>query len=138
MNLGAVRVENDRVKTARKLLAAIEAGDGEALLNCYAHNAVQIEHPNRLKPNGDRRSPDAMVKDLARGKHMLREEHYEVLEAIGEADRVALRVKWTGILGVPVGGLKAGDTMICRSAVFLLFQGDKIAEQHNYDCFEPF
>ena len=79
-----------------------------------------------------------MVKDLARGTQMLREEHYEVLEAIGEEDRVALRVEWTGILGVPVGSLRAGDTMICRSAVFLLFQGDKIAEQQSYDCFEPF
>jgi ketosteroid isomerase-like protein len=95
--------EDDRVKAARSLLAAIESGDGAALLAIYADNAVQIEHPNRLKPNGDRREPAAMVRDLAKGKQLLREEHYEVLDATAAGDSVALRVKWTGMLAVPVG-----------------------------------
>ena len=49
-----------------------------------------------------------------------------------------MQVKWTGVLAVEIGALKPGDSMICESAIFLRFEGDKIIEQHNYDCFEDF
>jgi ketosteroid isomerase-like protein len=130
--------EDDGVKAARALFAAIEAGNTIALLELYAENAVQVEHPNRLKSKGDRRSPAEMAAALAKGKQILREEHYELLEATASGDRVALQVKWTGVLAVPVGALNPGDTMVCESGIFLRFQGDKIVEQHNYDCFEDF
>lgn len=130
--------EDDRVKAARALFAAIERGDRAALLGLYAENAVQVEHPNRLKPNGDRRAPAKMAEDLARGKQMLRAEHYELVEATAAGDRVALQVRWTGVLAVPVGVLLPGDEMVCESGIFLRFEGDRIAEQHNYDCFEDF
>ena len=133
-----MRNEDDRLKAARALLNAIEQGDRSALVGAYAENAVQIEHPNRLKPKGDRRAPARMVEDLARGKKMLRSERYDVLEATVMGDQVALQVKWTGVVDVPVGALQPGDSMICESAIFLKFQGDKIVEQHNYDCFEDF
>jgi ketosteroid isomerase-like protein len=130
--------EDDRVRAARRLLHAIEQGDAPTLLTLYAQDAVQIEHPNRLKPKGDRRAPEAMVRDLARGKQLLREEHYDVIEITASGDRVALRVKWTGVLAVPLGGLQPGDEMVCESGIFLRFEGERIAEQHNYDCFEDF
>lgn len=130
--------EHDRLKAARELFAAIERGDRAGLLSLYAENAVQVEHPNRLKSKGDRRAPAKMADDLARGKQILREEHYEVLEATVADNRVAMQVKWTGILAVPVGRLQPGDSMLCESAIFLRFEGDKIVEQHNYDCFEDF
>ena len=130
--------EDDRLKAARSLLRAIEQGDRAALLGAYAENAVQVEHPNRLKPKGDRRAPAKMAEDLARGKTLLRSEHYDVLEATVAGDLVALQVKWTGVLDVAVGALQPGDSMICESGIFLKFQGDKIIEQHNYDCFEDF
>jgi len=130
--------EDDRLKAARSLLRAIEQGDQAALLAAYAENAVQIEHPNRLKSKGDRRTPTKMAEDLARGKAMLRSERYDVLEATVAGDQVALQVKWTGVVDVAVGALKPGDSMVCESGIFLRFQGDKIVEQHNYDCFEDF
>jgi ketosteroid isomerase-like protein len=130
--------EDDRVKAARALFAAIEAGDRAALLDLYAENAVQVEHPNRLKPKGDRRALPKMVEDLARGKQMLAEEHYELIEATASGDQVALQVRWTGVVAVPVGALQPGDKMVCESGIFLKFAGDRIVEQHNYDCFEDF
>lgn len=133
-----MRKEDDRLKAARALLRAIEQGNRAALLAAYADNAVQVEHPNRLKPKGDRRAPAKMAEDLARGKALLRSEHYDVLDATVSGDRVALQVKWTGVLAVPVGALQPGDSMICESGIFLRFEGDRIAEQHNYDCFEDF
>src|ERR1700755_3320704 len=98
--------EDDRVRAAQALFAAIERGDKAALLGFYAENAVQVEHPNRLKPKGDRRAPAKMAEDLGRGKQILREEHYEVLEATASGDNVALQVKWTGVVAVPVGALQ--------------------------------
>jgi ketosteroid isomerase-like protein len=131
-------VEDDRVMAARRMLAAIETGDEAALRAIYAENAVQIEHPNRLKAKGDRRGIDKMMADLKRGKALLCSEHYEVLEAVSAGDTVALQVKWTGVVSVPVGALQPGDAMICESGIFLRFQGNRVVEQHNYDCFEDF
>ena len=131
-------LEDDRVKAARRLLTAIEIGDEATLRAIYAENVVQVEHSNRLKPKGDRREIDKMMADLKRGKAMLREEHYDVLEAISAGDNVALQVRWTGVVNVAVGALNAGDSMICESGIFLRFQGDRVVEQHNYDCFEDF
>src|SRR5690349_15502954 len=98
--------EDDRVKAARRLLAAIETGDEATLRGIYAENVVQVEHPNRLKPKGDRRALDKMMADLKRGKALLSEEHYEVLEAVSAGGNVALQVKWTGIVNVAVGALQ--------------------------------
>jgi len=53
--------EDDRVKAARRMLAAAEIGNEVALRQIYAENAVQVEHPNRLKPKGDRRGIDKMM-----------------------------------------------------------------------------
>ena len=131
-------VEDDRVKAARRLFAAIETGDEAAICQIYAENAVQVEHPNRLKPKGERREIGKMMADLKRGKAILREERYEVVEAVASGEVVACQVRWTGVLDVPVAALKPGDSMICESGIFLRFAGGRVVEQHNYDCFEDF
>jgi ketosteroid isomerase-like protein len=123
---------------ARALFEAIERGDRNELLALYAENAVQIEHPNRLKPKGDRRAPAKMADDLARGKQMLKSERYDIVSAVVQGDRVALQVEWEGVLAVPIGALKPGASMRTFSGIFLRFEGGRIAEQHNYDCFEDF
>ena len=79
-----------------------------------------------------------MMEDLRRGKAILREERYEVLEAVAAGETVAMQVRWTGVLAVPVAALQPGDSMICESGIFLRFSGGRVVEQHNYDCFEDF
>jgi hypothetical protein len=79
-----------------------------------------------------------MLRDLDRGKQLLREQRYEVISAVSDGDCVALQVLWTGVLAVPVATLGPGDAMRCQSAIFLRFQDDRVVEQSNYDCFEPF
>lgn len=79
-----------------------------------------------------------MLEDLARGKQILRSEHYRIVNVVAAADRVAVQVEWTGVLAVPVGALREGDTMRALSAVFLTFAGGKITEQQNHDCFDDF
>src|SRR5262245_57966517 len=110
-------MEGELLTRARALFGAIERGDREVLLELYAENAVQIEHPNRLKPKGDRRAPAKMAEDLARGKQMLKSERYDVVSAVVQGDRVAMQVAWEGVLAIPIGALKAGDTMRTHSGI---------------------
>jgi ketosteroid isomerase-like protein len=56
---------------------------------------------------------------------------------VEDGDTVALELQWTGTLAIPMGSLPVGGAMRARFAVFLEFRGDKIARQHNYDCFDP-
>jgi hypothetical protein len=51
---------------------------------------------------------------------------------------VAVEVTWTAELKVPLGRLRAGDVMTAHSGMFFRIAGGRIAEQHNFDCFEPF
>ena len=131
-------MENDNVMAARRILAAIEAGDEVALREFYTREAVQVEHPNRLKPQGDRRGVEQMMADLKRGKSMLLSEHYDVESVTAFGDSVALQVVWRGVVNMAIGKLQPGDEMVCESGIFLQFQGGRVTEQHNYDCFAPF
>lgn len=128
----------DLTAVARDYLRSLERGDLEAMLRVYDPGAIQIEHPNRLKPQGDRRDLDRMVADFERGRALLASQRYEVLSASASGETVAMQVLWTGVLAVPLGGLAAGDSMRARCAIFLEFRDGRIVTQQNYDCFEAF
>ncbi len=64
-------------------------------------------------------------------------QRYELLHAVTSGDDVALEVRWTGTLAVPVGGLPTDGEMRARFAVFLEFRDGRIRRQRNYDCFDP-
>ncbi len=124
--------------TARAYLKALEDGRPQDAQQYFAPDIVQIEHPNRLKPDGERRTIGKMAADGQRGLTILRSQTYEIVGAIAEGDRVSLEVIWTGVLAVPLRDLQPGDPMRCFSGIFLDFKDGKIAGQRNYDCFPPF
>jgi hypothetical protein len=119
-------------------LKALEDGRPQHAKQYLWSEIVQVEHPNRLKPNGDRRTAAAMAADGQRGLKVLESQTYEVLNAVAQDDRVALEVLWTGVLAIPLGDLKPGDAMTCWSGIFLDFKDGKIVGQRNHDCFPPF
>lgn len=124
--------------TARAYLKALEEGrpgDAQAL---FDPDIVQVEHPNRLKPDGETRRAAKLASDGQQGLKILERQSYEVLNAVAEGDRVALEVRWTGVLAIPLRDLKPGDTMTCFSGIFLDFRNGKIVGQRNHDCFPPF
>jgi ketosteroid isomerase-like protein len=88
-------------------------------------------------PNGARRDLAALLEGAERGQALLTAQRFEVTNAIAHGDRVALEVRWTGTLAVPVGSFSAGDEMRARFAVFLEYRDGKIIRQGNYDCYEP-
>jgi ketosteroid isomerase-like protein len=132
-------VEEDNLAAARRYLTAVESGTtGDALAAFYAADVVQEELPNRLTPHGARRDLRAILDAANRGAQVMAAQRYETDTAQASGDSVALEVRWTGTLAVPVGSLPAGGEMRARFAVFLEFRNGKIVAQRNYDCFEPF
>jgi ketosteroid isomerase-like protein len=127
----------DNLAVALRYLQTLEGGDPEANLAFFADDVVQEEFPNRLLPNGAVRDLAALREAALRGGEVMAGQRYEVLNAVAEGDRVAVEVRWTGTLAVPVGGIPAGGQMRARFAVFLTFRDGKIVRQHNYDCFDP-
>lgn len=123
----------------RCYLKALEEGaTAEVLTRLFTDDIVQIEHPNRLKPNGDRRDRAMMSRDSERGREILRSQSYAITNALAQDDRVAVEVRWEGVMGVPMGDLQPGDAMVVHSAMFFTFADGKIASQHNFDCVEAF
>ena len=123
---------------ARRYLEAIEQGTtGEALAQFFDPAVVQEEFPNRLTPNGARRSLADMLVGAERGQALLSSQSYEIQNAIETEDRVALEVTWSGTLKVPFQNLSVGAKMRARFAVFLEFRDGRIVAQRNYDCFDP-
>ena len=124
--------------TARAYLKALEDGRPQDAQALFDPEIVQIEHPNLLKPSGERRTAIMMAADGQRGLKILERQTFEVVNAIAEDDRVSLEVLWTGVLAIPLRDLKPGDEMRCFSGIFLDFKDGKIIGQRNYDCFAPF
>jgi ketosteroid isomerase-like protein len=127
------------VDRARSYLRAIEQGvPFRELATFLTADCVQEEFPNRLTQKGARRTLDDIRAAAERGSKAVEGQRYEVLHAVAQGNTVALEVRWSGRLLLPVGSLAPGSTMTARFAMFLDFSGDRIARQRNYDCFDPF
>jgi hypothetical protein len=59
------------------------------------------------------------------------------LTEIANGSKVAIEAIWTGIIAVPVGTLEPGSTIRAHFAIHFEIRDGLIAEQRNYDCFEP-
>lgn len=130
-------MSDSNLQLARRYLAALERGDVQEVLACLDPAIVQEEFPNRLAPHGATRDLAALRAGAEHGRQLLATQRYEIQSAVVDGDRVALEVRWTGRLAVPLAGLAAGDEMRARFAVFLDFAAGLIVRQRNYDCFEP-
>jgi len=142
-NHGCVKLEGNRkdanmsnLERAKAFLRAIEAR--EDITPFLAPDIVQREFPNRLVPNGATRDLSALLDANERGRRVVTSERYEVLGALESGDEVALEVRWTATLGVPLGAVPAGGTLQAHFGVFMSFRDGRIVSQRNYDCFEPF
>lgn len=128
----------DHLAIARRYLAALEEGIvGDALAAFFTPDAIQEEYPNRLVPHGARRDLEMILGSAAKGRGAISNQRFEVLGEQDDGGRVAMEIRWTGVLAVAVGALPVGSTMSARIAVFFDFRDGRIAAQRNYDCFDP-
>ncbi|MCR8722992.1 nuclear transport factor 2 family protein [Frigidibacter sp. ROC022] len=123
---------------ARRLIRAIEVGDVETLRVCYHPDLVQIEWPNRLYPQGQRRGLADIETDFARGSAILRRQSYEITNELDCGDKAMLEIHWTATLNAPLGEKQPGDEIDCRIAAVFDTRDGRIIGQRNYDCYPPF
>jgi ketosteroid isomerase-like protein len=128
---------HDLLRLAREYLDSVGRADALGGLRFFADDAVQVEFPNRLVPNGATRDLAGLRDAAERGRKVMTAQRFEVVNAIASGDQVAVEALWTGTLAVPLGSIAAGGQMRARFAIFLTYRDGKIVRQHNYDCFDP-
>lgn len=130
--------EAKNLSVVRSYLAAIERGaTGDDLASFFAPDAIQVELPNRLNPQGGQSDLATILARADQGKKLLRSQCFEVKSETVQGDRVALEAVWSGVLAVPLGALAAGATLRAHFAMFFELADGRIRTQRNYDCFEP-
>jgi ketosteroid isomerase-like protein len=73
----------------------------------------------------------------SKGRQVISEQNFEVVNAVATGNCVAIEAIWTGTLAIELGSLRPGDKMRARFAQFFEFRDGLIVRQRNYDCFEP-
>lgn len=131
--------EHPHLRLVRDYLRAIEDEADEAqLAGFFTPDVEQREYPNRLFDRGAVRDLAALLAGSRKGRTVVQSQRYVVKSALVDGDRVALEVTWSARLKVALGRLAPGDTMTAESAMFFRVRDGRLAEQHNFDCFEPF
>lgn len=130
-------VENSNLTVIRRYLNALESGQaGEALAQFFVEDAIQIEFPNKLNPDGQKSDLASIMQRSIQGKNLLSEQRYTINTELARDNRVAIEANWTGTLAVPIATLAAGEKMDAFFAMFFELKDGRIVRQHNYDCFE--
>ena len=103
----------------------------------YAADAVQMEFPNRLAPNGATRDLAAIREAGERGRAIVDEQRYEIVSIVEQDERVAVEAIFRATFNLDVAGLPKGEVMEARFAMFFELRDGRIARHHSYDCFLP-
>lgn len=128
--------DHPNIELAVRYHEAVAAGATGADLARFFHpDAVHRELPNALLPNGATRNLTEILDAAERGQQVIREQRFDIHNAVATGDQVALEVTWTGVLAIPLGALAAGDEMRAEIATFLTIHDGVILSQRNYDCY---
>ncbi|WP_189253198.1 nuclear transport factor 2 family protein [Lentzea flava] len=111
---------------------ALEAGrSGDELRQYFTADAVTVEHPNLIKPMGERMPLAAMLTASAKGAELLSSQKYDVHSTLRSGDTAIVRLTWTGVL-------RTGDQLVAHIAQFFELRDGLISSIETYDCYEPF
>jgi ketosteroid isomerase-like protein len=131
--------ESANVAAALALPRALERGvHGEALRAFYTPDAISIEHPNAIAPNGGRYDLDHVVAASDAGAALMQSQRYDIRDVVEAGDLVIFRYLWTGTVGVDRGPFTAGQQIVAHIAAFATITDGRISHFETYDCYEPF
>jgi ketosteroid isomerase-like protein len=123
----------------RDYFSAIERDASETELSAFfTPDVEQREFPNRLLERGAERRLADILEGSRRGRSVVKNQSYEIRNALCDGERAAIELEWSAELKVPLGKLQAGARLRARCGVFFRFREGRIVEQHNYDCFDAF
>ena len=128
----------DAANFVRAYLAAIERDEfvgNEAAW--YTADALQIEWPNPLTPNGAERDLAGLKAAGERGRAIVESQRYEITNLLAQDDRVAVEAIFRATFKLDLPGLPRGEVMEARFAMFFEMQNGKIRRHRTYDCFMP-
>ncbi|MEU1973589.1 nuclear transport factor 2 family protein [Microbacterium sp. NPDC019599] len=94
------------------------------------NDAVFIERPNPISPNGHVRTLDETVAGFEAGKSRLTAQSIEIHEVLVAGERAAVRSTWRGTIGA--------TEIVAHMAGFVTVRDGRIAAHETFDCYEPF
>ena len=100
--------------------------------------AVLVEHPNPVVPQGARRGVQETLAGFRAGRGLLSDQSFEIHELVAVGERAAVRARWEGIVGRDAGPFKAGTKLTAYVAAFITVQDGLVLEHETFDCYEPF
>ncbi|GAB2859582.1 nuclear transport factor 2 family protein [Lentzea nigeriaca] len=116
----------------QSLHRALEAGrSGAELRQYFTADAMTVEHPNLIKPMGERMPLTEMLTASAKGVELLSRQKYDVHSTLRSGDTTIVRLTWTGVL-------RTGEQLVARIAQFVEMRDGLINSIETYDCYEPF
>ncbi len=128
-----------RSDIAKRYLELLEQDTRSAeLAELFTPEFTHREYPNRLNPQGRLLDRGQLLEAAGKAAQILIEQRYEIRNVVESGNRIALEVDWWGTFKIPFGNTPPGQKMHASFAIFLTFEGSRIASQRNYDCFEPF
>ena len=130
--------EEENIAVVRAYIEAVERFDADAAAALLHADVVQTELPNKLYAKGQVRGRGELMRDLPKGRQVLRSQAYPISTIFAAGDRVAVETRWEGVLNVPLGRLQPGDAMVAHICMIFTLRGGKIVGQKNYDCYEDF
>ena len=130
--------EQDNIATVRAFIEAVERFDADAAAGFLDAQIVQTELPNKLYAKGQVRGRGDLIRDLPKGRQVLRSQAYPISTIFAAGDKVAVETRWERVLNVPLGRLQPGDSMVAHICMIFTLRDGKIAAQRNYDCYEDF
>jgi ketosteroid isomerase-like protein len=116
-------------------IRAVEAQQTEAVEELLHPDVVNIEHPNKVTPNGRRYDLAEMRAAGERGRKLMASQRFEIRHMIVEGDRAAVQIAWSGTLAVAAGPLPAGHVMQAHICSIIELRDGKVWRQEQYDCF---
>ena len=123
---------------ACEYIKALEGGaTGDALARFFAPDVVISEMPNRIAAGGSESNLAKALQAAERGQQLFKLQKYDIVNILGEGDKVALEINWLGITAIDFQNLPGNSEIRNHVAVFLYLRNGRIARQRHYDCFEP-
>ncbi|WP_163509204.1 nuclear transport factor 2 family protein [Fodinicola acaciae] len=118
---------------------AVAAGAvGDELSAFFTADAVHHELPNSIIPAGARRDLEGILTAAEGGQQVVSEQSFDIENVFAADDQVLVESLWTGKLRNAMGDLPAGHVIRAHIATVLRIRDGRIAEQRNYDCYQPF